>query len=491
MDKQSENHKEEIIKALRKELVSSEIRFQKIITHNSIPILIVSQDGFIRFANPAAEYLFHKTKEKLINQNFGYPLLHDEAAEIIITAKNHSDSIAEMRVVETVWEEEPVFLVSLRDVTERRNMIEKLRIEEERYRSLVELSPFGIFVHVEGICVFANTAGIRLLGGQKPDEIIGQSVMRFVHPDYRDIVTSRIGLLYGENRQLLPIEEKFIRLDGSVIDVEVSGIKFDYMEKVAIQLVVVDITERKKVEVNNQKINTELQKSFYQKTKELDLIHLELDSLHTIISNNENAPLRSIHNSAETLTETLKNKLDSSEKFHLENIKRQAANTSYLIESLLILTNLAEANMEKETINVSLLCKDLMNDINRLYSNPNMELSFQSNLTLKGNPKLIRIALFNLLENAVKFSRNSSSTKIEIASINKDGNNVLFIRDNGMGFSEENEKNIFRPFYKLEPSEGLGMGLTIVNHIFEKHNGKVWAKSQIGIGSTFYFYTNC
>ncbi len=104
MDKQSENHKEEIIKALRKELVSSELRFQKIIIHNSISILIVSQNGIIRFANPAAEYLFHKSKEKLIGQPLGYPMLCDEVAEIIIPARNSINLIVEMRVVETIWE---------------------------------------------------------------------------------------------------------------------------------------------------------------------------------------------------------------------------------------------------------------------------------------------------------------------------------------------------------------------------------------------------
>ena len=70
--------------------------------------------------------------------------------------------------------------------------------------------------------------------------------MRFVHPDYKGLVVSRINSLLTDEKQLVPIEEKFIRLDGTTIDVEVSGIKFDYNGKVAIQLVVVDITERKK-----------------------------------------------------------------------------------------------------------------------------------------------------------------------------------------------------------------------------------------------------
>lgn len=167
MDKQSENYREEIIKSLRKELVNSEVRFQNIINNNSIPILIVSQNGIIRFSNSAAEYLFHKSKEKLIGLPFGYPILSDETAEIIIPLKNSPNKIVELRSLDTVWEDETVFLVSMRDVTDRRNMEEQLRIGEEKYRSLVELSPFAIYVHVEGICVFTNTSGIKLLGDRK------------------------------------------------------------------------------------------------------------------------------------------------------------------------------------------------------------------------------------------------------------------------------------------------------------------------------------
>ena len=257
MDKQSENHKEEIIKALRKELVASEIRFQNIINQNSIPILIVSQDGIIRFANPSAEFLFHKSKEKLIGLPFGYPMLNEESTEIIIITRHFNKAIVEMRVVDTMWEDEKVFLVSLRDVTERRNMEEQLRVSEEKYRSLVELSPFGIFIHSEGKCVFVNPAGIELLGGKNSDDIIGQSVMRFVHPDYRNLVTDRIQSLESGKYQLAPIEEKFIKLDGTVIDVEVSATKFEFNDKTAIQLVVIDITERKKTEESIRFLNLE------------------------------------------------------------------------------------------------------------------------------------------------------------------------------------------------------------------------------------------
>ncbi|MBK6606280.1 MAG: PAS domain S-box protein [Leptospiraceae bacterium] len=174
--------------------------------------MIVSQNGIIRFVKSSRRVSVYKSKEKLIGQPLGYPMLCDEVAEIIIPARNSINLIVEMRVVETIWEEEAVFLVSMRDVTERRNMEEQLRIGEERYRSLlVELSPSEFFVHMEGKCVFANSAGIQLLGGKLSEDVIGQSVMRFVHPEYRELVVSRIKKSsLTDERQLVPIEEKFI-----------------------------------------------------------------------------------------------------------------------------------------------------------------------------------------------------------------------------------------------------------------------------------------
>ena len=490
MDKQSENHKEEIIKALRKELVNSEIRFQNIINHNSIPILILSQDGIIRFANPAAEYLFHKSKEKLIGQPFGYPLLSDEAAEIIIPFRNHPNAIVEVRSVDTVWEEESVFLVSMRDVTERRNMEEQLRIGEEKYRSLVELSPFAIYVHVEGICVFANTSGIKLLGGREPGEIIGQSVMRFVHPDYRGLVVSRINSLLTDEKQLVPIEEKFIRLDGSIIDVEVSGIKFDYNGKVAIQLVVVDITERKRAEEAIRNLNVELETTVRDRTEQLAIINEELNAFRFSLIDDLNSPLNKIKTLSYALSGSAKSKLNEIENSYLEKITNAAVNIDYLVNDLLNLSKINQIDLDLHSINLTSLCKEIIDEINKSNTSPNLELNLQSGMSLYADPELIRIVMKNLLDNAIKFTRHRQYAKVEVGCVTRDGKVIVFIRDNGAGFNPDNSSKLFMPFQRLHSAddfEGYGVGLAIVSRIIEKHNGQVWAESEEGKGSTFYF----
>ncbi len=137
---------------------------------------------------------------------------------------------------------------SLVDITEQRRSEEALRASEARYRALVESSPEGVAIHQDGRCVFVNPAGARLLGAQQPEELLGKSALDFVHPDYRDIIRERIRRGLEEWQPVPPLEEKFIRLDGTVIDVEVTAVPIMYEGRPAMQVVFRDISERKRME---------------------------------------------------------------------------------------------------------------------------------------------------------------------------------------------------------------------------------------------------
>jgi PAS domain S-box-containing protein len=131
---------------------------------------------------------------------------------------------------------------------ERNRAVEALRISEERYRWLVELSPDGIGVYSEDRLVYINTAGARMVGATSADELIGRPVIGFVHPEYLRLVEERRELLAADTA-VPAIEEKFVRLDGSTLDVEVSAIPSTYQGKPAVQFVVRDITARKRAEM--------------------------------------------------------------------------------------------------------------------------------------------------------------------------------------------------------------------------------------------------
>ncbi len=125
---------------------------------------------------------------------------------------------------------------------------EALKDSEERYRSLVELSPDAIAVHSEGKYVYVNPSGVKLFGVTEASEIVGKKVLDLVHPDYRKIVSERIQLSYEQKIQTPIIESKIVRLDGRSVDVEAMSTPITYMGKPATQVVLRDITERKKAE---------------------------------------------------------------------------------------------------------------------------------------------------------------------------------------------------------------------------------------------------
>ena len=132
-------------------------------------------------------------------------------------------------------------------IGERKKVEEVLRESEERYRRLVDMSPYGIAIHSEGKFVFVNRAGAKILGAANPEELIGIPVLQIIHPDYRELVKERIRM-QEEGKTAPLIEEKLLRLDGTSVDVELTSIPFTYKGKQAMYGVFMDITERKRAE---------------------------------------------------------------------------------------------------------------------------------------------------------------------------------------------------------------------------------------------------
>src|SRR5918997_3202335 len=131
---------------------------------------------------------------------------------------------------------------------ERERAEKSLQESEERYRRLVELSPDTIIVHRGGEVLFVNTAGAELFGVASPEELIGKPVMDFIHPDYREIVGTRIVRSQEKGERADLIQEKFLRFDGRAVDVEVVTTPITYRDQVATLVVARDITGRKRSE---------------------------------------------------------------------------------------------------------------------------------------------------------------------------------------------------------------------------------------------------
>ncbi|HEY53677.1 MAG TPA: PAS domain S-box protein, partial [Caldilineae bacterium] len=138
--------------------------------------------------------------------------------------------------------------VVFRDITERKKRVQILREREAWYNRLVNLLPDGVVIHSQGKIRFLNKSALKITGITSADEVIGQSALKFVHPDYRQVAAERIQRLLATGKSTPFIEEKFIRPDGSEFDVEVAAFPFTERGETAVQVVFRDITARKQAE---------------------------------------------------------------------------------------------------------------------------------------------------------------------------------------------------------------------------------------------------
>jgi diguanylate cyclase (GGDEF)-like protein/PAS domain S-box-containing protein len=134
------------------------------------------------------------------------------------------------------------------DITDRKRIEEELRESEKQHKLMVELSPEAILVHREGFIEYANQASIELLGASSAEDLIGKPILDFSTPEYIELVESRIRNLEEPGVKVMPTEEKVVRMDGKVIDVEVTGVTMNYNGKPSYLMIIHNLTKRKQTQ---------------------------------------------------------------------------------------------------------------------------------------------------------------------------------------------------------------------------------------------------
>lgn len=207
---------------------------------------------------PAAEIagspileVYHPADHEYVKQCI---LTADQAGQVRYEArmrrKDGSTFIAQMDVV-SVRDEDGTLryrVATMQDITDRKRAEEIIRDSEARYRDLVEVSPDAIFVNRDSQVVFVNRRALELFGAQARDQILGKSPYDLFHPDCHELIHHRIQTMLTTKKSVQAIEEKIVRLDGRVVDVEVAASPFLDQGKQAIHVVLRDITERKQTE---------------------------------------------------------------------------------------------------------------------------------------------------------------------------------------------------------------------------------------------------
>jgi signal transduction histidine kinase len=219
----------------------------------------------------------------------------------------------------------------------------------------------------------------------------------------------------------------------------------------------------------------------------------ELDAFTHSLAHDLRAPLRHMHGFAELLREAWYDKFDEDGRHFLGKILVSSKEMGMLVDDLLNFSRLARVEVQASPVDPRELVDRARQELEPEIGSRIVTWEIAPLPSVRADPSLLYQALFNLLANAVKYTRKCTAARIEVGCIDGDGdggdNVTLFVRDNGAGFDMQYVEKLFRVFQRLhraEDFEGTGVGLANVRRIIERHGGRVWAEGSLGHGATFY-----
>lgn len=387
-------------------------------------------------------------------------------------------------------------VISLVDITARKEAEESQRRSRELYERLVEFSPYAIIILNNSRILFSNTAGISLFQARSFEDISGQPINKYFNED--GLQLSNIQSEYTQNNLNTPMEKRIIRKDGSCAHVEVISMPFsiddaDSHDGYDSQLVILrDITFRK--------LADELAKENENRKRQLDEA-IALDVLKSDFFSNLSHELRTPLNvimSTLQLIESQNKGIDEKsdnrkQRKHFNTMKQNCYRLLRLVNNMIDITKIDsgfyEAKMQNH--NIVSVVENITLSVSDYIKNKGIELVFDTEVeeeVLACDLDCIERIMLNLLSNAIKFTPNGGFIYVNVY----DKNEIIQIsvKDSGIGIPSDKQGIIFDRFRQVDKSltrshEGSGIGLSLVKSLVEMHGGTISINSEFGNGSEF------
>lgn len=378
---------------------------------------------------------------------------------------------------------------TLMDITERQMAQLALRNSEEHFRQLYETSMDGILqTRPDGQVLHANPAACALFG-MSLDELRQRGRHGLVDPG-----DARLQPMLEERQRegKACCELRMLRGDGSYFECELSSSMYlDHGNEACANVVLRDITARKRAQARITELNTELEQRVKRRTAQLEASNRDLQEFAHSVAHDLRQPIIAIGGFSGLLERMV---TDPHGKHYLARIKAGVQQAGELTEALLALANLSRVQLRPQAVDLSAIARSVMDNLQQQGSRRVASICIEGDLVVQADPMLLRLVMEELLGNAWKFTSRQSCTEISFGArevaVGEVAQTVYEVKDNGVGFEMAHAGKLFRSFQRLHSPvdfPGAGVGLANIRRIIARHGGQIWAQSAVGQGASFCF----
>lgn len=367
--------------------------------------------------------------------------------------------------------------------------MEELARSEERFYKVVDTANDAIISVDSGDMVVSWNRGAEKMFGYSYEEIINKPLFWIIPERFREGHLKGLKAYVETGKETVigkTVELAGLRKYGNEFPLELSITAWDTKDGKFFTGIIRDITERKRSEYEIGKLNIELSR----RATELELANEELESFSYSVSHDLSVPLRAIDGFLLMIQEDCHDGLDDECMRRLDTVRSSAHAMQRLIVDLLAFARMRRKEMMDTPVDMNELVGSVISELKLMWPQRSIQFKVAGMPPACGDRAMLHQVYFNLISNAIKFTRPIEDAVIELGGEALENETIYYVRDNGVGFDMADASLLFGVFQRLHAKsefEGSGIGLALVHRIVRRHGGRVWAEGKVNEGATFYF----